>query len=93
MRKPKEKMPEPRPSDGYETETDRLRAYAQFVADTKCSAVDLGDYYYEYSGDVTLLVQHNKVVAHNTKTETVVVVNPQEQTTEPTEGDWAWAIR
>ena len=91
MRKGKEKMPDPRPSDGHETEADRLLAYAQYVADTKCGAVDLGDYFYEFSGDITLLVQHDRVVAHNTKTETVVVANPQLQ--EPTEADWAWAIR
>lgn len=90
MRKPKERMPEPRPSDGYETEADRLLAYAQFVADTKCGAVDLGDYYYEYSGDITLLIQSNKVTAHNMKTDLVVVANPQPQITEE---DWAWAIR
>lgn len=81
MRKLKEKMPDPRPKDGYETEADRLLAYAQFVADTKCSVVDLGDYYYEYSGDITLLVQHDKVVAHNMKTDAVVVANPQQQET------------
>ena len=80
MRKPKEQMPEPRPSDGYETEADRLLAYAQYVADTKCGAVDLGDYYYEYSGDITLLIQHNKVTAHNLKTETVVIAEPQQET-------------
>ena len=91
MRKPKEQMPPERPRDEYETEADRLLAYAQFVADTKCSAVDLGDYYYEYSGDITLLIQSNKVTAHNMKTETVVVANPQLQQT--TEADWAWAIR
>ena len=91
MRKPKEQMPEPRPSDGYETEADRLLAYAQFVADTKCGAVDLGDYYYEYSGDITLLVQHDRVVAHNMKTETVVVAKHEPQPA--TEEDWAWAIR
>jgi hypothetical protein len=91
MRKPKEQMPEPRPSDGYETEADRLLAYAQFVADTKCVAVDLGDYYYEYSGDITLLVQHDRVVAHNMKTDAVVVANPQPQ--EATEADWARATR
>ena len=95
MRKSKKQMPPDRPKDEYETEADRLLAYAQFVADTKCSAVDLGDFFYEFSGDVTLLVQHDKVVAHNTKTETVVVANPQPQeiTQETTEADWAWAIR
>ena len=87
MRKPKEQMPEPRPSDGYETEADRLRAYAQFVADTKCTALDLGDYYYEFSGDITLLIQHNKVTAHNLKTETVVIAEPQQ------EADRAWATQ
>ena len=91
MRKPKEQMPPEHPTDEYETEADRLRAYAQFVADTKCVAVDLGDYYYEYSGDITLLVQHDRVVAHNMKTETVVVANPQPQ--EATEADWARATR
>ena len=91
MRKPKERMPESRPSDGYETEADRLLAYAQYIADTKCGAVDLGDYFYEFSGDITLLVQYDRVVAHNTKTETVVVANPHPQ--EATEADWAWAIR
>jgi hypothetical protein len=80
MRKPKEKMPNPRPSDGHETEADRLLAYAQFVADTKCTALDLGDYYYEFSGDITLLIQHNKVTAHNLKTETVVIAEPQQET-------------
>jgi len=89
MRKGKEQMPQPRPKDEFETEADRLLAYAQFVADTKCSAVDLGDYYYEYSGDITILVTHDKVTAHNMKTETVVVAQPQP----PTEADWAWAIR
>jgi hypothetical protein len=89
MRKGKERMPEPRPKDEYETEADRLIAYAQFVADTKCGAVDLGDYYYEYSGDITLLVQRDKVTAHNIKTETVVVAKPQA----PTEQDWAQEIR
>ena len=91
MRKGKEKMPDSRPSDGHETEADRLLAYAQYVADTKCGAVDLGDYFYEFSGDITLLVQHNKVIAHNMKTDTVVVANPQPQ--QATEADWAWAIR
>lgn len=91
MRKGKERMPEPRPKDEYETEADRLLAYAQFVADTKCGAVDLGDYYYEYSGDITLLVQHDRVVAHNMKTDAVVVANPQPQ--EATEADWARATR
>ena len=90
MRKSKEQLPPPRPQDEFETEADRLLAYAQYVADTKCGAVDLGDYYYEYSGDITLLVQHDRVVAHNMKTETVVVANPQQQATE---ADWAWAIR
>ena len=90
MRKGKEKMPDSRPSDGHETEADRLLAYAQYVADTKCGAVDLGDYFYEFSGDITLLVQRDRVVAHNMKTDTVVVANPQQQATE---ADWAWAIR
>lgn len=89
MRKPKEQMPSARPQDEYETEADRLLAYAQFVADTKCGAVDLGDYYYEYSGDITLLIQHNKVIAHNMKTETVVVATAQP----PTEQEWSQAIR
>lgn len=89
MRKPKEQMPTEPPADGYETEADRLLAYAQYVADTKCGAVDLGDYYYEYSGDITLLIQDNRVTAHNLKTETVVVAIPQQ----PTEEEWAWAIR
>lgn len=89
MRKPKEQMPSARPQDEYETEADRLLAYAQFVADTKCGAVDLGDYYYEYSGDITLLIQHNKVIAHNMKTETVVVATPPT----PTEQEWSEAIR
>ena len=91
MRKGKEQILQPRPKDEFETEADRLLAYAQYVADTKCGAVDLGDYFYEFSGDITLLVQHDRVVAHNTKTENVVVVNPQPQ--EATEADWAWAIR
>ena len=78
MRKGKERMPEPRPKDEYETEADRLLAYAQYVADTKCSAVDLGDYYYEYSGDITLLIQSNKVTAHNMKTDTVVIAQPKQ---------------
>jgi len=47
MRKPKEQMPPERPTDEYETEADRLLAYAQYVADTKCGAVDLGDFFYE----------------------------------------------
>lgn len=89
MRKPKEQMPSPRPKDEYETEADRLLAYAQFVADTKCGAVDLGDYYYEYSGDITLLVQRDKVTAHNMKTETVVIAKPQP----PTDEEWMNAIR
>ena len=89
MRKPKEQMPSPRPQDEYETEADRLLAYAQFVADTKCGAVDLGDYYYEYSGDITLLVQRDKVTAHNMKTETVVIAKPQP----PTDEEWMNAIR
>ena len=89
MRKSKEQMPEPRPSDGYETEADRLLAYAQFVADTKCGAVDLGDYYYEYSGDITLLIQSNKVTAHNMKTDTVVIAQPKQIGEE----EWANAIR
>lgn len=82
-------MPSPRPQDEYETEADRLLAYAQFVADTKCGAVDLGDYYYEYSGDITLLVQRDKVTAHNMKTETVVIAKPQP----PTDEEWMNAIR
>jgi hypothetical protein len=77
MRKGKEKMPDPRPQDGHETELSRLLAYAQYVADTKCGAIDLGDYFYEFSGDITVLVQHDRVVAHNMKTESVVVANPQ----------------
>jgi hypothetical protein len=89
MRKPKEQMPPDRPKDEYETEADRLLAYAQFVADTKCGAVDLGDYYYEYSGDITLLVQRERVVAHNLKNETVVIATPQP----PTEEEWANAIK
>jgi hypothetical protein len=89
VRKPKEQMPSPRPKDEYETEADRLLAYAQFVADTKCGAVDLGDYYYEYSGDITLLVQRDKVTAHNMKTETVVIAKPQP----PTDEEWMNAIR
>ena len=91
MRKSKEQLPPPRPQDEFETEADRLLAYAQYVADTKCGAVDLGDYYYEYSGDITLLVQHDRVVAHNMKTETVVVAKHEPQ--QVTEADWAWAIR
>ena len=79
MRKPKEQMPPERPADGYETEADRLLAYAQYVADTKCGAVDLGDYYYEYSGDITLLVQDSKVTAHNTKTGTIQVATPTKE--------------
>jgi len=82
-------MTSPRPKDEYETEADRLLAYAQFVADTKCGAVDLGDYYYEYSGDITLLVQRDKVTAHNMKTETVVIAKPQP----PTDEEWMNAIR
>jgi len=89
VRKPKEQMPSPRPQDEYETEADRLLAYAQFVADTKCGAVDVGDYYYEYSGDITLLVQRDKVTAHNMKTETVVIAKPQP----PTDEEWMNAIR
>ena len=72
-------MLKPRPKDEFETEADRLLAYAQFVADTKCTALDLGDYYYEFSGDITLLIQHNKVTAHNLKTETVVIAEPQQE--------------
>lgn len=79
MRKGEEQMPKPRPKDEFETEADRLLAYAQFVADTKCTALDLGDYYYEFSGDITLLIQHNKVTAHNLKTETVVIAEPQQE--------------
>ena len=89
MRKPKEQLPPPRPQDEFETEADRLRAYAQYIADTKCGAVDLGDYYYEYSGDITLLVQRDKVTAHNMKTETVVIAKPQP----PTDEEWMNAIR
>ena len=76
MRKPKEQMPPERPMDEYETEADRLLAYAQFVADTKCGAVDLGDFFYEYSGDITLLVQEDKVVAHNMKTGNIQIAVP-----------------
>ena len=79
MHKGKEQMLKPRPKDEFETEADRLLAYAQFVADTKCTALDLGDYYYEFSGDITLLIQHNKVTAHNLKTETVVIAEPQQE--------------
>lgn len=78
-----------KPTDEHETEADRLIAYAQFIADTKCGAVDLGDYYYEYSGDITLLIQRDKVTAHDLKTDAVVVVVPQP----PTEQEWAFAIR
>ena len=88
MRKPKEQMPSP-PRDEHETDLDRLEAYAQFVADTKCGAVEVGDYYYEYSGDITLLIQKHRVIAHNMKTEAVVIAKPQP----PTEEEWAWAIR
>jgi hypothetical protein len=76
MRKPKEQMPPERPRDEYETEADRLLAYAQYVADTKCGAVDLGDFFYEYSGDITLLVQEDKVIAHNTKTGAIQMATP-----------------
>jgi CRISPR/Cas system CMR-associated protein Cmr3 (group 5 of RAMP superfamily) len=79
MRKPKEQMPPERPMDEYETEADRLLAYAQFVADTKCGAVDLGDFFYEYSGDITLLVQEDKVVAHNMKTGTIQIALPTKE--------------
>ena len=79
MHKGKEQMLKPRPKDEFETEADRLLAYAQFVADTKCTVLDLGDYYYEFSGDITLLIQHNKVTAHNLKTETVVIAEPQQE--------------
>lgn len=79
MRRPKEQMPPDRPQDDYETEADRLLAYAQFVADTKCGAVDLGDYYYEYSGDITLLVQDNRVTAHNSKTGTIQIAIPNKE--------------
>ena len=82
-------MPPPRPKDEIETEADRLLAYAQYVADTKCGAVDLGDYYYEYSGDITLLIQSNKVTAHNMKTDTVVIAQPKQISEE----EWANAIR
>lgn len=89
MRKAKEQLPPDRPKDEFVTEADRLLAYAQFIADTKCGAVDLGDYYYEYSGDVTLLITHDKVTAHNLKTEAVVVAQPQA----PTEQEWSDAIK
>ena len=89
MRKSKEQLPPPRPQDEFETEADRLLAYAQYVADTKCGAVDLGDYYYEYSGDITLLIQSNKVTAHNMKTDTVVIAQPKQISEE----EWANAIR
>ena len=88
MRKGQERIT-PRPKDEYETEADRLLAYAQYVADTKCGAVDLGDYYYEYSGDITLLIQHDKVTAHNTKTENVVVAKPQPSS----EQEWSDATK
>ena len=89
MRKSKEQLPPPRPHDEFETEADRLLAYAHYVADTKCGAVDLGDYYYEYSGDITLLIQSNKVTAHNMKTDTVVIAQPKQISEE----EWANAIR
>lgn len=76
MRKPKEQIPPERPRDEYETEADRLLAYAQFVADTKCGAVDLGDFFYEYSGDITLLVQEDRVTAHDTKTGNIQIALP-----------------
>lgn len=79
MRKAKEQMPPDRPKDDYETEADRLLAYAQYVADTKCGAVDLGDYFYEYSGDITLLIQDNRVTAHNTKTGTIKIAVPTKE--------------
>ena len=79
MRRPKEQMPPDRPQDDYETEADHLLAYAQYVADTKCGAVDLGDYYYEYSGDITLLVQDNRVTAHNSKTGTIQIAIPNKE--------------
>ena len=79
MRKPKEQMPPERPTDEYETEADRLLAYAQYIADTKCGAVDLGDFFYEYSGDITLLVQDDKVTAHNTKTGTIQIAIPTKE--------------
>jgi len=89
VRKPKEQMPSPRPRDEYETDADRLQAYIQFVADTKCTTLELGDYYYEYSGDITLVIESEKVVAHDTKTGTVLIATPQS----PTEEEWMWAIR
>lgn len=79
MHRTKEQMPPDRPQDDYETEADRLLAYAQYVADTKCGAVDLGDYYYEYSGDITLLVQDNRVTAHNSKTGTIQIAIPNKE--------------
>lgn len=79
MRKPKEQMPPERPRDEYETEADRLLAYAQFVADTKCGAVDLGDFFYEYSGDITLLIQEDRVTAHNTKTGIIQIAVPTKE--------------
>lgn len=81
-------MPSPRPKDEYETHADRLQAYIQFVADTKCTTLELGDFYYEYSGDITLMIENEKVVAHDTKTGTVLIAKPQ-----PKEEDWMWAIR
>jgi hypothetical protein len=89
VRKPKEQMPSPRPQDEYETHADRLQAYIQFVADTKCTTLELGDYYYEYSGDITLVIESEKAVAHDTKTGTVVVAKPQP----PTDEEWMNAIR
>jgi len=82
-------MPSPRPQDEYETHADRLQAYIQFVADTKCTTLELGDYYYEYSGDITLVIESEKAVAHDTKTGTVVVAKPQP----PTDEEWMNAIR
>lgn len=89
MRKPKETFPPPRPKDDFETDEDRLKAYIQFVADTKCTAVELGDYYYEFTGDITLLVEHDKVTAHHLQTEAVVIAKPQP----PTDEEWMDAIR
>lgn len=82
-------MPPPRPRDDFETDEDRLKAYIQFVADTKCTTVELGDYYYEFSGDITLVIESEKVVAHNTQTGTLVMAKPQP----PTEEEWTNAIK
>lgn len=67
-----------------ETAWDKLMAYAQFVADTKCKALALDDYYYEFDGDITVLIQHNKVTAHNLKTEEIAIALPKENTNELT---------